>query len=310
MDKRWMTVAAVALMSLCMAAQSTTAKTAKKPAAPAKTETAAAKPAGDSQGPTPEVAEAFLNRMFGYNENVTFKIISVKPTEALGMSEVTAVANTPQGQQVVKFFVTGDGGHAIMGNLMPFGADPFAKARETLAKSAFGATKGPKDSKLQIVEFADLECPACKVALPVVQKLQEDFPQAKFVFQSFPLEQLHPWAARAAQYLDCIHAQSDEAAWNFIEAVYSHQGEITNDNVKEKLDKYVALANQDPAKIAACSESPEAITHVRQSIALANEMGVNQTPTIYINGRSIQGVNPQEYDQLKAIVQFEAAQAK
>jgi protein-disulfide isomerase len=225
------------------------------------------------------------------------------------VNEVSAVVNTPQGQQVLRFFVTADNEHAIMGEMMPFGADPFLKDREILKKEAFGATKGPADAAMQIVEFADLECPACKQALPAIDRLQQDFPNVKFVFQSFPLESLHPWATTAAKYLDCIARQSNDAGWNFVEAVYSHQGEITAENLKEKLGTYVGLANQDPAKIAACADAPETAARIQQSIALGNKVTVTQTPTFFINGRGVAGINPQEYDQLKQVVQYELTQA-
>ncbi len=313
MKKSISIAAALLFVSLQGIAQQPAAAKAHSPAKkPATTATAAeTKPAAaaSATAPTTETAEAFLKRMFGYNENIAFKVASIKPTGAAGINEVTAVVNTPQGQQALRFFVTGDGEHAIMGEMMPFGVDPFLKDREVLKKEAFGATKGPADAQLQIVEFADLECPACKQALPAIERLQQDFPNAKFIFQSFPLVQLHPWASTAAKYLDCISRQSNDGGWAFIDAVYAHQGEITAANLKEKLATYVGLANQDPAKIAACSETPEEEARIQQSIKLANQVNVTQTPTLFINGRGVAGMNPQEYDQLKQVVQYEQTQA-
>jgi protein-disulfide isomerase len=314
MMKRLMKVVAASLLfSLQVVSQQPATKS------PAKTNTAkkaaaveAPKPATPSAAatsPNTETVESFLKRMFGYNENVAFKVASIKPTDAQGLNEVTAVVNTPQGQQLLRFFVTGDGEHAIMGDLVPFGADPFLKNREILKKSAFGATKGPADGAMQIVEFADLECPACKTALPVVQRLQQDFPSVRFIFQSFPLVQLHPWALTAAKYLDCLSRESNEAGWNFIEAVYSHQGEITAENLKQKLDTYVGLANQDPAKIGTCANSAETAARIEKSIQLGNSVNVTSTPTLFVNGRAVGGLNPQEYDGLKALVQFEVTEA-
>jgi len=316
MKKSICIAAAMLLISMGgFAQQPAAAKTAAKPhaaakkaatvaAAPAATATAAADPA-----PTTAVVETFLKRMFGYNENVAFHVASVKPSDAHGLSEVIAVVSTPQGQQILKFYVTADGDHAIIGELMPFGTDPFAKDRAILKKEAFGAAKGPADAPMQIVEFADLECPACKSALPLVQRLQQDFPHVRFVFQSFPLVKLHPWAEAAARTLDCISRQSNEAGWTFIEAVYSHQGEITEANLKEKLEKYVGFAKQDPAKIAACSQTPETIARIQQSIQIGDQLNVSSTPTLFVNGRGVNGMNPQEYDAIKAIVQFELSQA-
>jgi protein-disulfide isomerase len=308
MMKKVLSVAAVLMLSLSTFAQQpakSPAKAAQKPI-----NTTAAKPAAsDATGPSTETAEAFLKRMFGYNENVTFKVASVKPTGAQGISEVTALVNTPQGQQLLKFFVTGDGEHAIMGEMLPFGVDPFAKRRAVLKKDAFGATKGPANAPMQIVEFADLECPACKQALPMIQRLQQDFPTVRFVFQSFPLEQLHPWALQAAKYLDCVVRQSDEAGWSFIEAVYSHQAEITAENAKAKLDEYVGTVGQDSAKISACVAAPETAARIQKSIQLGTQVEVTSTPTLFVNGRGVAGMNPQDYDALKSIVQFELTQS-
>lgn len=308
--KQWMVGVVVLCLSAGMLAQAGASKTAAK--APTKKAAAAAEESKEASAtvhvPSDATVDAFLKRMWGYNENLAFKVVSVKAVGTTGLSEAIAVVNTPQGQQVLRFYVTADGEHAIMGELMPFGTDPFLKDRSRLKKDAFGAAKGTKDAPLLIVEFADLECPACKAALPVVQKLQADFPQARFVFQSFPLD-IHPWAALAAQYLDCVARRNDDAGWTFIESVYAHQGEITPENAKEKLDKYAGFANQDPATIATCAQSPEAIARVQQSIALGKDLNVNQTPTLFVNGRGITGMNSQDYDGLKAVVQYELEQA-
>jgi protein-disulfide isomerase len=302
-------VAILAVTSLAIAQQPAKAP-AKSPAASKKIVATNPTPDADSGGPTVATAEAFLKRMFGYNENLAFHVSSVKPTDAPGLSEVTAVVNTPQGQQVLRFFVTSDSQHAIMGEMMPYGTDPFMKIRDQLKKEAFGAAKGPEDAPMQIVEFADLECPACKTALPSVEKLQQEFPGVRFIFQSFPLVQLHPWAETGAKYLDCISRQSNDAAWKFIESVYAHQGEITAANAKQMLDKYAGFADQDAAKIGACVNSPETAARIKKSIDLANQISVSSTPTLFVNGRGIAGMNPQDYDALKSIVQYELDQAK
>ncbi len=56
-----------------------------------------------------------------------------------------------------------------------------------------------------------------------MEKLRTDFPQARFIFQSFPLAQLHPWAVRASSYLDCIARSNQDQAFTFIDAVFNHQ---------------------------------------------------------------------------------------
>ena len=301
---------ALAVAVLAVAMQGFAQPPEKHAAAPRKTPPATPAVKSTPGGPSVAVVEAFLKRTFGYNEKLAFHVSAIKPTDAQGISEVITVVSTPEGQQTLRFFVTGDGEHAIMGEMMPFGLAPYAKHRDELRKQAFGPTKGPKDAPMEIVEFADLECPACKAALPAIERLQQDFPDVKFVFQSFPLEQLHPWAAMGAKYLDCIARQSNDAAWKFIESIYAHQAEITAENAKEKLDKYVGFTDQDPAKIDACVATPETDARIKKSVEFAQQMNVTSTPTLYVNGRGIAGVNPEEYDSLKAVVQYELDQAK
>src|SRR5450432_4197762 len=67
---------------------------------------ATAKPAASSSSAVTEaMVDSFLKQMFGWNQELTWKIAEIKPSEAQGFSEVTAIFNTPQGQQVFRVFV-------------------------------------------------------------------------------------------------------------------------------------------------------------------------------------------------------------
>ena len=101
------------------------------------------------------------------------------------------------------FFVTADGEHAVIGDIIPFGAKPFEPAKRRLEKGVTGPARGPKDAPVTIVEFGDLQCPACKAAQPAIEALMAAEPNARFVFQNFPLE-MHNWAAKGAAYADCV----------------------------------------------------------------------------------------------------------
>ena len=138
-----------------------------------------------------------------------------------GLAEVTAVVSTPKGQQMTKLFVSKD--YAIAGELMPFGADPFTRERAILQKGAFGPTKGADKPAITIVEFGDLECPACKQVQPAIEKLMSEEPKVRLIFQNYPLDQIHPWAQKAAAYVDCIMRENNDAAWKFIASVYEQQ---------------------------------------------------------------------------------------
>ena len=254
--------------------------------------------------PSQATVEGFLKQMFGWNQELTWKIADIKPAEAQGFSEVTAIFNTPQGQQVFRIFVTPDQKFAFTGDMVPFGADPFATARADL-KAANGPSHGPADPAVTIVEFGDLECPACKAAQPNVTKLMEEEPKARLIFQNFPLETIHKWAMLGATYVDCVGRENNDALWKFISTVYEHQGEITPENADAKLKEYAKEAGANPDTVSACAAKPETEKRVRESMALGEKLGVTSTPTFFINGRKVVGFgNNTPYDVVKAIVDF------
>ena len=267
--------------------------------------TPAAKPAsGSASLPSEATFDAFLKKMFGYDQNLTWKIAEIKPSEASGISQLTAVFNTPQGQQIMRLYVTQDQKYAFLGDMLPFGADPFAGARAELNK-ADGPSRGPKDATLTIVEFGDLQCPACMQAQPNINRLMQEEPKARLIFQNFPLESIHKWAMAGAKYVDCLSRSSNDVVWKFIDVVYEHQAEVTEQNVDEMLKGYVKEAGGDPAAIAACAAKPETLQHVRDSIALGEKLGINSTPTFFIDGRRLQGFgNNVPYDIVKQMTDY------
>jgi protein-disulfide isomerase len=314
MHKRFVVILSAAVLATVALAQQPTkttaktavAKTAKPAAKPAEPKTEAV-PATDAKLPDADTVLAFYNRMFGFQQNLSFKVSDIRWSEVPGIAEVTAIASTPEGQQIAKLYVTPDGKHALSGDLIPFGRDPFVDNREKL-KQAFGPVRGSAMPEITLVEFADLQCPACKGAQPTIEKLLGDEPKARLIFQSFPLEQVHPWARQAANYLDCLSRSDNQSALTFMEAVFTHQGEISKENATEKLNNYVQMAKGDPAKISACAATPATQERVQKSIDLAKELQVTGTPTLFVNGRPVGNLGGLSYETLKALVEFEATQ--
>jgi protein-disulfide isomerase len=179
--------------------------------------------------PSEATVESFLHEQFGYQSDMSWKISSIKPSTIEGLAEVTVVLANQQGQQLTRFYVSPDGQHALIGDVIPFGAKPFDPAKNALEKGISGPSRGPKDAPVTIVEFGDLQCPACKAAQPTIEALVAAEPQARFVFQNFPLE-MHNWAAKGAAYADCVGRASNDAFWKFLSKTYETQAEITAEN--------------------------------------------------------------------------------
>src|ERR1700734_1731390 len=240
--------------------------------------------------PSEATVDSFMQQTFGYEPGLTWKVSSIKPAPVPGLAQVDVVLATPQGQQSSRFYVTADGEHAVVGEIIPFGAKPFDHARKTLEKGISGPSRGPKDASVTVVEFGDLQCPACKAAQPGIEALIAAEPNARFVFQNFPLE-MHNWAAKGAAYAECVGQASNEAFWKFIAKTYETQSDITAENADEKLTALANDAGVKGADIAACAATPVTKAHVDASLALGKAVNVTGTPTLFINGRTIGNVS-------------------
>ncbi|MGA8493449.1 MAG: thioredoxin domain-containing protein [Terriglobales bacterium] len=252
--------------------------------------------------PSEETVNSFLQQMFGYDSSLSWKILNIQPSEAEGLTEVNVVLSNPHGKQINKFYVTPDGQHVISGEIIPFGAHPFAAAQKTLEKGMTGPSHGPANAPVTVVEFSDLQCPHCKEAQPTLDKLMSEDKNVRVVLQSFPLP-MHDWADKAAAYADCVGRSSNDAFWKFIPSVYGAQSDITAANAGEKLTALADSAGVKGTEIAACAAKPDTISRVEKSVALGKELDVDSTPTFFINGRKIPVV---PYEILQKLVDFAA----
>lgn len=195
----------------------------------------------------------------------------------------------PARNQTVDFLLSKDGNTLARLSKWDLGADPTA----TLPIEG-RPTRGNPAAKVTIVNFDDLECPYC------ARMHAEFFPNTidhykgliKFVYLDYPLVEIHPWAMHAAVDANCLAAQNDTAYWNYVDYLHTHGQDVSgpdNDPVKSgvTLDK---LAEQegdrdhlDAAKLQACVTKQDT-SKVIAEMKAADRVGVNATPTFFVNG--------------------------
>lgn len=247
-----------------------------------------------------------MKRTLGYDASLTWTIYDIHPSGIPGVCDILISINKQAAQHI---YVHPEGQIAIIGQLIPFGPDPFVPVRAKL-RAADGPARGPQTPAILMVEFSDLECPHCKAAQPIVEKLAADFPQVRIVFQHFPLPAtMHPWAKKGALYADCAAQTGTAGFWKFTDSVFENQGAIALATADDKLKELATATGLDAEKISACAASPETEARVKKSMDLGQALDVNQTPTVFINGRRVIGIADIPYDQLKNLVQFEIEHA-
>ncbi len=263
-----------------------------------------------ASSPTVDTVNSFLKALWGYDPNRIWRVEAIQTTPAPNVSKVTVFVSdkTPNAKvQPTAFFVMPDGKHAVAGDVVvPFGATPFADLRKTLQARADGATRGATSKDLMLVEFADLQCPHCKEAQTTMDQLVKDFPNAHVVYQSFPLTEIHPFAYKAAAYGYCVQKQKNDAFFVYSAAVFDAQGALTPETGDETLKSAVTKAGLDPAAIDACAATPATKGEVDASIKLAQDVSVEQTPTLAVNGHllPLTGI---PYETLKTIISYQAS---
>jgi protein-disulfide isomerase len=263
-----------------------------------------------AKAPTKETIDSFLKASWGYDDSRIWQVQAILKTPVEGISKVVVVVGDKSGKQkpgAIGFFALPDGKHIIAEDqVLTFGEHPFAEYRAKLQERADGPYRGSASKDLELVEFADFQCPHCKDAQANMDKLAVDFPKARIVFQNYPLAKIHSASVKAAEYAVCVGKQGgSNAFFQFAGAVFDGQeGLATPDGQTLTLNSAVVKAGLDPAKIEACSATPEAGASVEASVKLAQDLNINETPVLMVNGRMVP-IGGAPYDVLKKIIEYQ-----
>jgi protein-disulfide isomerase len=160
--------------------------------------------------------------------------------------------------------------------------------------------RGPANAPVTIVEFSDFQCPYCSRATATLKKLEETYPgKIRLVFRDFPLVQIHPQAAKAAEAAGCADEQG--RFWPLHDAMFSHQDKLQVADLKQ----YAVDLGLDAAKFNECLDSGRRAAEWKTDQSAGERYGVQSTPAFFINGRLVVGAQP--YDQFVQIVEEELA---
>lgn len=259
--------------------------------------------------PTIDTINAFTRTMKGFDENLIWQVEAVQKTPVDGLVRVVVLFASKSSQdkpQPAVFFALPDGKHIVTGGqILPFGATPFADTRALLQQKAVGPYRGAAAKDLELVEFADFQCPHCRAAQANMEKLAVDYPNARIVFMNDPIASIHPQATRASAVGVCVAKLAGSSAFfTYAAAVFDGQDGLgTPDGATLTINSSLVKAGIDQDKVTACTDSAETKTAVNASVKLAADLGINQVPTLMINGRPIGANVP--YELLKKVIDFQ-----
>lgn len=184
----------------------------------------------------------------------------------------------------------------------PIEARPLEPIRMAVEAEGFPA-RGPADAPVTIVEFADFQCPFCLRILPALEKVTETYgDQVRFVYRQYPIAQLHPEAQKAAEASLCADEQGK--FWEMHDAMFANQDALQVPALK----KTARSLGLDGASFDVCLDSDRFAEAALEDLDAGRRAGVTGTPTLFINGRMLDGL--QSFEAVAAVIDDELSRAR
>jgi protein-disulfide isomerase len=244
--------------------------------------------------------------------------VTVSPLHSSEFANYDGVTVTLDGEgkkKTYEFLVSKDQKTLIRMIKVDLTKDPYAENMKKIDVKG-RPVRGNPNAKVVVVNFDDFECPFCSRAHRALfpEMLKEFGDRVAFIYKDFPLADIHPWAIHAAVDANCLAAQSGDAYWDFADYIHSNQSTVNSE--KGLSNQFAALdrismtegtkfkVNADQLQSCMKAQKEDA---VRASMKEGDSLGVDGTPTMFVNGREINGAHSEE--EFRAILNTALQQA-
>jgi protein-disulfide isomerase len=155
--------------------------------------------------------------------------------------------------------------------------DPLLKA-----DPAIDHQLGPASARITLIEYGDIESPACREAHVAIGILLREHPkQLRFVFRHFPETAIHPHAERAAEAAEAVGAQGH--FWPYLELLLEHQDHLKENALRQHADRVGA----DLVRYDHEMQGRIYLQRVQEHMAGARHLGIRSMPAFFVNGSRI-----------------------
>jgi len=257
-----------------------------------------------AQSAPPDLARKIEHQMRSYYNiptDVKVTVGDISPsTDWPGYDTVAVTIDGENKKQEYKLLLSKDRNTLMRVTKFDLTKDPFAELMSKIDVNG-RPSRGAKGAKVVAVNYDDFECPYCSrmhaELFPEILKEYGD--RVTFIYKDYPLAEIHPWAIHAAVDANCLAAQNADAYWDFADYIHANKRDVDNEKTQpgrfDALDKAALLQGQkhnvDGAKLQSCVKAQNEDA-VRASMKEADGLGVNATPTLFINGQKIDGAVP------------------
>jgi protein-disulfide isomerase len=271
-----------------------------------------------AQSAPPEISkriERQIRAFYNVPSGVKINLGPLQPSEFPNYDAMNVSFDGGEKKQKYDFLLSKDGKTLLRMTKLDLSRDPYA---DLMKKIDVGGrpTRGNKDAKVVAVNYDDFQCPFCSRMHQTLfpQMLKEYGDRVLFIYKDYPLSQIHPWAIHAAVDANCLASQNNDAYWDFADYIHSNQGQVNSEKGSEgqfsALDRMTLQQaqkrNLDLPKLQSCIKTQQQDA-VKASIKEAESLGVEATPTMFVNGEKVDGALP--VNELRAVLDRALQQA-
>lgn len=245
---------------------------------------------------TKQHIEQQVRAYFNIPPEVTIEVGAPGASDFANYDAVTITMSHDGKSQKLDFLVSKDGKTLVRMTKIDLTKDIYA---DTMAKINLDGrpVRGNPNAKVTIVNYDDFQCPFCSRMHSTL--MTEILPQygdrIKVIYKDFPLP-MHPWASHAANDANCLAKESPAGYWELADYMHANQRVISGNGDLEKskaeLDRltldFGKKNGADATRLQAClkAQPPETM---KASMAEGDKLGLNATPTLFINGEKLEG---------------------
>jgi protein-disulfide isomerase len=238
----------------------------------------------------------YFKKVVDLPDDVHLDLVGLEPAPDSALLRADLEIANDVGSRRVPIVVTRDGRYLVQGTLADLSVDPWAETMRQIRLDGRPA-RGAAEAPVTVVTWIDFQCPfSARVFRTLVEGLLPGYRnQVRLVFKSFPLADVHPWAEAAAAAAECALEADDELFFSLAGALFEKQETLTAETLGEWVRSHLAAhAGAAEADVLACIDAAGGVPRVRADAEEGGRLGVRSTPTIFLNGRKLEGARPLE----------------
>jgi len=239
----------------------------------------------------------YIRERFNFPETVKLSTGAFRNSPYADYYVTTVTVDDGKEKRNQDFYVSKNGRYLIDGIIFTLGVDPKREVVQAISLRDV-PTEGAANAPVTIVEYSDLACPSCAVFHEFLTKqLLPKYPgKVRVVFKEFPLVRIHDWVLTGAIANQCVYQINPQLYVPYRSLIFQHQTSLTGANARDALVQYGEQLGIDRLRLATCIDSKATLPRVERDAREGSQLGINSTPTSYINGKMMTGaVSPDTF---------------